>query len=91
MLTRVDAARLRLPCKSYQRAKSDDLQDRFHEKEGGKDNVEVLQDVVVDMRCTVELNGTNQRRKVTSRNLGKSFPRRTHLDRAVPSSSGRWC
>ena len=40
---------------TYQRAKSDDLEDRLHEEKGGKHDVEVLQDVVVGQRRTVEL------------------------------------
>lgn len=40
---------------SYQRAESDDLENRFHEEEGGKHDVEVFQDVIVFWRCTVKL------------------------------------
>lgn len=40
---------------SYQRPKSDDLEDWFHEEEGGKHDVEVLQDFIVCCRCVVEL------------------------------------
>lgn len=40
---------------SYQRAESDDLENRFHEEEGGKHDVEVFQDVIVFWRRTVKL------------------------------------
>lgn len=42
---------------SYQRAERDDLEDWFHEEEGGKHNVEVLQDFIIRFRCTVKLEG----------------------------------
>lgn len=42
---------------SYQRAESDDLEDWFHEEEGGEHDVEVLQDFIIRFRCTVKLEG----------------------------------
>lgn len=41
--------------RSYQRAKSNDLEDRFHEEEDGEHNIEVLQDDIVLLFCIVEL------------------------------------
>lgn len=52
----------RFHLKSHQRAECYDLEHWFQEKEGGKHNVEVLQDIIVDQRCTFELQTHTDRK-----------------------------
>lgn len=85
---------------SYQRAKSNDLEDWFHKKECGKHNVEILQDFIIDQWCTMELK-TRKKRENSRYKKSMCLNRNTNIwvvvslqikkSRLVPSSWGRWC